>query len=73
MLYFETRRHAIRIEDAATVFTAAGADTTENAGVAVTGRTLQPIGSSTCCVMFVLYFTIPGRVIAVLFKVIGLL
>lgn len=69
MLDFESGGHAIRIVGGAIVGTAAGADITETGGVAGTGRTLPPIGSSSRSIMSVLYFAVPRRIISILFKI----
>ena len=70
MLYFESGRHATRIVGDVRVGAAAGADITEAVGVAGTGRTLPPIGSSISSIMQILYLAVSRRVIAVLFEII---
>ena len=63
----------MRNAGAVTAGAAAGVDITENVGVGGNGRAIPPIGSSTCFVMSVLYFTIASSVVGVLFKIIRLL
>ena len=73
MLYLESGGHAIRSVGVVIADTAGGADRTENAGGGLKGRTLPPNGIRVGIIMLIFHLAVSGRVIGILFKIVGLL